>query len=104
MGTEPFACGQTYANQGTAATSVTPRDFRFYVQDLRLINAAGQEVPVTLDVRAPWQAATVALLDFENGQGACLGSGDAGTDTTITGTVPAGNTRVWRSGTAFPRT
>ena len=90
MGTEPFACGQTYANQGTAATSVTPRDFRFYVQDLRLINAAGEEVPVTLDVRSPWQAATVALLDFENGQGSCLGSGDAGTNTMITGTVPAG--------------
>ena len=90
VGTEPFACGQTYANQGTAATSVTPRDFRFYVQDLRLIDAAGQEVPVTLDVRSPWQAATVALLDFENGQGSCVGSGDVGTNTMITGTVPAG--------------
>jgi uncharacterized repeat protein (TIGR04052 family) len=89
VGTLPFACGQTYANQGTAGTSVTPRDFRFYVQDVRLIDAAGQEVPVTLDVRAPWQAATVALLDFENGQGSCL-DGDAGTNMTITGTVPAG--------------
>jgi uncharacterized repeat protein (TIGR04052 family) len=89
VGGEDFACGQTYANQGTAGTSVTPRDFRFYVQDVRLINAAGQDVPVTLDVRAPWQTATVAMLDFEDGQGACLG-GDAGTNAVITGTVPAG--------------
>jgi uncharacterized repeat protein (TIGR04052 family) len=90
VGGEDFACGQTYANQGTAGTTVTPRDFRFYVQDVRLINAAGQDVPVTLDVRSPWQSATVALLDFEDGQGACLG-GDAGINSMITGTVPAGD-------------
>jgi uncharacterized repeat protein (TIGR04052 family) len=89
VGTQPFACGQTYTNQGTAGTSITPRDFRFYVQDVRLINAAGQEVPVTLDVRAPWQTATVAMLDFETASNGCVG-GDAGTNTMITGTVPAG--------------
>jgi uncharacterized repeat protein (TIGR04052 family) len=93
LGDDDFACGRTYPNQGTPGQNrqtATPGDFRFYVQDLRLINAGGQEVPVALDVRAPWQSASVALLDFEDGQGACL-NGDVGTNALITGTVPAGD-------------
>ncbi|MEY4513080.1 MAG: hypothetical protein RLZZ450_5202, partial [Pseudomonadota bacterium] len=87
---EEFACGRTYTGIGTTpATEVTPTDLRFFVQKLRLINAAGQEVPVTVATRTPWQEASVSLIDFEDGQGDC-GFGNAGTNNVITGTVPAG--------------
>jgi uncharacterized repeat protein (TIGR04052 family) len=90
VGSSDFACGQNYTNVGTPGATVTPADFRTFVQDVMLIRNDGTEVPVQLDARAPWQTASVALLDFENGQGRCSGEGNAETNTTITGTVPAG--------------
>jgi uncharacterized repeat protein (TIGR04052 family) len=88
---EDFACGRTYTGVGTTKTTeVTPTDLRFFVQKLRLINAAGEEVPVSVATRAPWQESSISLIDFENGQGDC-GSGNAGTNDVITGTVPAGS-------------
>ncbi|HVV17289.1 MAG TPA: MbnP family copper-binding protein [Polyangia bacterium] len=89
VGTAAFACGTTYQNQGTTGVSVRPRDFRFYVQSVRLISASGQEVPLALDVRSPWQTADLALLDFEDGTADCV-DGNADMNSTITGTVPAG--------------
>ena len=90
VGTAPFACGVTYTNQGSTGVAVRPRDFRFYVQSVRLIDGSGQEVPVTFDVRSPWQTADVALLDFEDGSADCV-DGNSEMNTTITGTVPAGS-------------
>jgi uncharacterized repeat protein (TIGR04052 family) len=89
VGTAAFACGTTYQNQGTAGTAVRPRDFRFYVQSVRLIDAQGHEVPLTMDVRSPWQTADVALLDFEDGTADCV-DGNAQMNAVITGTAPAG--------------
>jgi uncharacterized repeat protein (TIGR04052 family) len=86
---QDFACGQTYANQGSTSVSATPSDLRFFVQDLRLINSAGEDVPVSVATRSPWQMPEVALVDFENGQGACV-NGNPETNVEITGTVPAG--------------
>jgi uncharacterized repeat protein (TIGR04052 family) len=83
-----FSCLERYDNIGSSKTSARPGDFRFYVQDLELIDKAGKQVAVELDERAPWQTQDVALLDFEDGQGRCHGTPE--TNTTITGTVPAG--------------
>jgi uncharacterized repeat protein (TIGR04052 family) len=83
-----FSCRERYEAMGSKQTTVVPADFRFYVQDLKLIDAAGKEVPVELDKRSPWQAEDVALLDFEDMQGRCHGTPE--TNTTITGHVPAG--------------
>jgi len=90
---EEFACGQTYTGVGTPPVDVTPRDLRFFVQDLRLISAEDDsEVPVVLDVAEPWQVETVGLIDFENAEGACAdGGGNPATNTQLTGTVPAGD-------------
>jgi uncharacterized repeat protein (TIGR04052 family) len=90
IGDEPFACGTTYEGVGVTAVTVEPRDLRFYVQDLQLLRASdGEPVPVVLDVDDPWQAETVALLDFEDASGACAdGGGNPDLRTTITGTVP----------------
>jgi uncharacterized repeat protein (TIGR04052 family) len=90
VGGADFACGQNYMGQGSAGTTVTPQDFRMFVQDMKLIRADGTEVPVQYDKRAPWQSETVALLDFENGSGRCAGEGNPEMNTTITGTVAAG--------------
>lgn len=83
-----FSCRDRYEGMGAQQTTVVPADFRFYVQDVKLIDAAGKEVPVELDKRAPWQTEDVALLDFEDMQGRCHGTPD--TNTTITGHVPEG--------------
>jgi uncharacterized repeat protein (TIGR04052 family) len=85
-----FACGERYPDMGSSAVLATPADFRFYVQDLRLLNERDEQVPVQLSVRDPWQTDTVALLDFEDATGGCS-QGTAVTNAEITGRVPAGN-------------
>ncbi|MEY4575526.1 MAG: hypothetical protein RL701_229 [Pseudomonadota bacterium] len=90
IGGSDFACGQTATGQGLAGSRVTPIAFKAFVQDVTLLDETDQEIPVTLDIRAPWQSRVVALLDFENATGACSGSGSAATNVVITGTVPPG--------------
>lgn len=89
FGDELFACGQQYAGQGTPPSVVTPQDLRFYVSNLRLINDRGEQVPFEVEERAPFQGGGVALLDFEDGNGACL-NGDPGVNSAIVGSVPRG--------------
>jgi uncharacterized repeat protein (TIGR04052 family) len=101
VGAEPFACSdalnpKTYANIGTANSTVFFKDFRFYVSNLRLIDDSDVEVPVTLTTDGVWQLQTatdghVALLDFEDGSGNCGDTGNAPINSSIVGTVPAGN-------------
>jgi uncharacterized repeat protein (TIGR04052 family) len=89
VGDAAFACGSSYVDVGSSGVTAQPRDFRFFVHDVRLVGADGGEVPVEIDERAPYQALGTALLDFENATGGCL-SGDATTNTTITGKAPPG--------------
>lgn len=88
VGSDDFACGQEYTNIGKTKTTVTPTDLRMFVEDVKLISQGGDEVPVELDTRSPWQSADVALLDFEDGSGDCA-EGNAELNTKITGKVPA---------------
>lgn len=88
VGDAPFACGQTYANLGSEATTITPRDFRFYLHDVQLIAAGGARVPLTLTAD-DWQYQNVALLDFENFTGGCQ-DGTPETNTTLRGMAPDG--------------
>lgn len=84
----PFACGQQYTGLGSDAASGTPQDFRFYVHDIRLVTDAGEEHPFDLDDDGLHQGGGVALLDFEDGTGACT-NGTAALHTTLKGTVRA---------------
>jgi uncharacterized repeat protein (TIGR04052 family) len=86
VGAEPFACGSTYEGQGASGVAAEPQDFRFFVNDVRLIDASGREEPVLLDSRAPWQLPEVALLDFEDQSARCA-AGTAETNDVITGRV-----------------
>jgi len=75
VGAEPFACGREFQGIGTANTRVTPSDFRFYVSDVRLIDARGKEVPFVFDDKPPFQQSSVGLVTFTDGQGYCAVGG-----------------------------
>lgn len=91
VGNQHFQCGESYS-LGRPATMMTPTDFRFYVTDVALIDAAGRAVPVTLQQDGKWQYQSVALLDFENKEAACA-NGTTDVRDRIVGTVPAGTYR-----------
>ena len=60
----------------TETAPVRLTDLRFYVHNLRFVTADQQELPLNLVADGLWQNDRVALIDFENGEGACLnGSG-----------------------------
>jgi uncharacterized repeat protein (TIGR04052 family) len=94
VGGEPFFCTSTYAGIGTAADAagrlLAPKDFRFYVHDVRLVTGAGREVPVAVAEDGVWQRAGVTLIDLEDGTGTCA-QGNPGTNAKVVGTVPAGS-------------
>ncbi|MGL5079735.1 MAG: MbnP family copper-binding protein, partial [Waterburya sp.] len=90
VGDEEFACGKSYKQVGTSESTLTPVDFRFYVSDLALVDEEGNAVPIELEQDGKWQYQNVALIDFEDGTGAC-DNGTAETRTVVVGTVPEGD-------------
>ena len=86
VGEQPLDCESSYENQGTANTTLSFTDFRFYVHNIRLVSQSGDEYAVTLDEDGIWQQEHLALLDFENGKGTCR-NGSEQMHTTLTGTV-----------------
>jgi len=91
VGDAQATCGQVFGELGTTDAHAEFLDLRFYVSDVRLVNAAGQEVPLTLTQDGRWQHDNVALLDFENATGKCADGGTVNVRTEVTGTVPAGD-------------
>lgn len=89
VGEAPFACGQEYGGLGTTSSTIRPRDFRFYVSRIRLVEKSGNEVPVMLQQDGLWQLDDVALLDFENGTGGCA-NGTPKTNEAVHGSAPDG--------------
>ncbi len=86
---DAFACGQTYPDVGSPGDTIDPIDLRLFVHDVGLVDDSGATVPIDLDQDGTWQYQNVALLDFEDGTGACeTGSPDMHTE--LTGTVPKG--------------
>ena len=90
LGDRPFACGASYDGLGVAASTLTPSDLRFYVSNVRLIDAEGNERGVALVQDEVWQLDDVALLDFEDRTGPCA-NGTTATNTQIVGRAPAGD-------------
>jgi len=86
VGGEAAACGETYAGIGTTGSDLELADFRLYVHDVRLLTAAGEEVPVTLTDDGVFQREGVAHLDFEDGTAGCE-NGNAQTNGTLDGTI-----------------
>lgn len=90
FGGDAFDCGREYTGVGSTNSTVRVADYRLFVTDVALTTASGERVPVTLDQDGKWQYDTVALLDFEDASGYCV-NGTPDTNTTVTGTVPAGD-------------
>lgn len=88
VGKEKFACGQTYTGIGTTGSRIAPRDFRYYVHNVRLVDDKGGIVSVELD-QSKWQLYDTALLDFEDGTWSCV-NGTREMNDQVAGTVPAG--------------
>ncbi len=88
-GTQAVKCGTPISGLGTGQVSADLHDLRFYVSNVALVNDKGEAVPVTLDVN-DWQAKDVALIDLEDGTGACADAGTAAMNLQVKGTVPAG--------------
>lgn len=101
VGTQPLACGQVYDQVGSSKSRVTVRDFRFFVEDVRLRATDGREVPLQLDEGLPYQSQGVALIDFTTNEAGCQGG--EGTNFVITGSVPAGAYRGLSFSTAVPQ-
>lgn len=88
VGAQDFACGSTYT-LGTTATKYKPRDLRFYVSNVVLIDEDGLEVPFTLSAN-DFQGEGVALIDFEDSSGECA-NGTTALNTKLVGTAPGGH-------------
>lgn len=71
FGTTAFVCGDTYEEQGAPPVALVPTDLRFFVSEVAVIGADGVEYPVALIEDGVWQTSDVALIDLENGLGAC---------------------------------
>jgi uncharacterized repeat protein (TIGR04052 family) len=91
VGGEELACGKSYTGIGTTKSTISPRDFRFYVHDVQLIDEAGQAVAVDLRQDDKWQLDNVALLDFEDATGGC-GNGTPDQNAEVVGSVAGGRT------------
>ncbi|MBL8604037.1 MAG: metallo-mystery pair system four-Cys motif protein [Myxococcales bacterium] len=99
VGAERFRCGQVFTGVGTQNSRWNPLDFRFYVHDLRLVTAAG-EVPLAVLDESVWQREGVALLDFEDGTGACS-NGNTPTNETVRVQAPTGTDLAAVTGLRF---
>jgi uncharacterized repeat protein (TIGR04052 family) len=88
VGSDTFECGSTYSGLGASGADVTIQDFRFYVHDVRLVDASGEETPFVLEDDGLWQNGEVALLDFENG---CGDMGNSELRTIVEGRAPEGD-------------
>jgi uncharacterized repeat protein (TIGR04052 family) len=89
VGKEALACGKEYPGIGASSSKITPKDFRFYVRDLRVLDDKGAVIPVDLDQDGKWQLDRIALLDFEDRTGRCE-QGTPDMNDRIKGTVPSG--------------
>lgn len=101
VGDEPFACGNIYDGIGLSGERIIPADFRLYLHNLRLVDAQGREVPVTLVQDGIWQLEDVVLLDFEDKTSPC-NVGTVQTNTQARGIVPPGSYRGLRFSLGVP--
>jgi uncharacterized repeat protein (TIGR04052 family) len=91
VGTAAFACGQSYPNIGTTNATASATDFMLYVSEVRLLDAQGNETPITLTQDNRWQLDDVALIDFAaGGTGTACPNATPEVNKRVVGTVPAG--------------
>jgi uncharacterized repeat protein (TIGR04052 family) len=87
LGEQSVECAGKYENIGDPGVTFTVTDARFYVHGVELLDTQGVGHPLLLDA-TNFQGDGIALLDFEDG---CGPDGTTETNTTVTGTVSAGD-------------
>jgi uncharacterized repeat protein (TIGR04052 family) len=78
---EPISCA-------AGINGVRLTDLRFYVSEVRLRDTEGEWQALTMAVDDTWQLDGVALIDLEDGQGACL-NGTSAMNALLRGSLPA---------------
>ena len=70
----PFAVryGETEIGCNSPDAGPALSDLRLYVHSVRLFDESGAAIDVALTADGIWQSKDIALLDFENGEGACI--------------------------------
>lgn len=91
---QAVSCTRSMSTLGSAPVAAQLSDLRFYVSDVRLVDAQGKEVPLTLtvnDATRAFQSSEVALISLVNNptgnQGACV---QTALYDTLQGTAPEG--------------
>lgn len=82
-----FTFGSRYEDVKASKSTVTPQDLRFFVSNVELLDAMDTAVPVNLDQDGIWQYKSLALVDLEDGKGACC-NGNAAMHQAVSGSVP----------------
>ncbi len=85
VGSQPADCSTPYDGLGRSGSSARLADARLFVSELEIRGLNGEWLPVELG-NSLWQNGGVALLDFEDGTGACADSGTAETNLSVSGT------------------
>lgn len=98
VGDAELICGRQYAGVGVTKSVVTPRDFRFYIHNPRLVDGSGAERAIELIQDGQWQLDDTALLDFA---AACRAGGGA-SHRELTGTIAPGRYRALRFTLGLP--
>lgn len=84
---EPLRCNTVFSDIGSTSSTVELQEAKLYIYDPQLIRHDGVATPLVLEQDQRYQLDRLALLDFEDGTGACAG-GDAETRTFVRGTAP----------------
>lgn len=86
---------------GAIGNVVALSDLRLYVADVQLVSDKGTLIDVELEADGKWQQPDLALLDFEDGTGACV-NGSSATNTALRGVAPPGEYRGLRFTVGVP--
>lgn len=87
VGGAPVACDRMYEGLGANGARAQLADARLFVSEVELRDPDGVWVPLEL-TDSDWQQRGVALLDFEDGEGACADSGTPETNFEVRGVAP----------------
>jgi uncharacterized repeat protein (TIGR04052 family) len=82
--------GEAGISCADAVDGVSLSDLRFFVHDVRVLDESGQDLAFRMADDRRWQDGVVALIDLENGQGACE-NGSPDMNDTVRGTVRSGS-------------
>jgi uncharacterized repeat protein (TIGR04052 family) len=91
IGNEDFDCKKSYT-LGADQTQIQPKDFRYFVSDIKFINTDGSKESLRLEQDGQWQRGNVVLLDYATAEANCAKSSspDAATHTSVRGVIKKG--------------